>query len=244
MDLQKYGQARQTVLNRTQVQNGIGTLGEKTLHAVLKEYYKTNALAQEYKIGRYVADLAGENQIIEIQTRQFYKMTKKLLFFLQDYDVTIIYPVPHHRWVCWMDAEGNLSKKRKSPKVGAPYDILSELAGIKPLLFHPRLHFCIVLLDTEDCRLLNGWSLDKKRGSTRYERIPLTLIEEVELHKKEDFHRLLPPNLPTSFTSADFSHIAKRPLRFAQQALNVLYEAGAVIRTGREGRAYQYQIPR
>ena len=50
---------------------GIGTLSEKTLHSVLKNYFEPFSENHEIKIGNYVADIVGENGIIEIQTRQF-----------------------------------------------------------------------------------------------------------------------------------------------------------------------------
>ena len=46
---------------------------------------------------------------------------------------------------------------------------------------HENLTVKVVFLDMEEYRLLNGWSRDKKRGSHRYDRIPLDFIEEKEL---------------------------------------------------------------
>ena len=45
MDKQKFKEACKSIIHAEREQNGIGTLGEKTLHAVLKQYYepdKTN----------------------------------------------------------------------------------------------------------------------------------------------------------------------------------------------------------
>jgi len=39
----------------------------------------------------------------------------------------------------------------------------------------PNIRFKFVLVNMEEYRLLNGWSRDKKKGSTRYDRIPTDL---------------------------------------------------------------------
>ena len=66
MDCNRFQQACRQARESLRGQNGIGTLGEKTLHAALKAYYEPDAESHEIKIGRYIADIVGENGIIEI----------------------------------------------------------------------------------------------------------------------------------------------------------------------------------
>lgn len=61
----------------------------KTLHAALKAYYEPDAESHEIKIGRYIADIVGENGIIEIQTQSFDKLRKNSRLF---------YPSPTFLW--------------------------------------------------------------------------------------------------------------------------------------------------
>ena len=79
LDKQRFHQALEKTLNGEITRDSIGTLGEKTTHAVLKAYFEPFEDSREVRIGRYVADIAGENGIIEIQTRQFNRLLKKLL---------------------------------------------------------------------------------------------------------------------------------------------------------------------
>ena len=84
MDCNRFQQACRQARESLRGQNGIGTLGEKTLHAALKAYYEPDAESHEIKIGRYIADIVGENGIIEIQTQSFDKLRKKLeAFFIR-----------------------------------------------------------------------------------------------------------------------------------------------------------------
>jgi len=134
------------------------------------------------KIRRYaLADMwlifAGENGVIEIQTRQFNKLLKKLEAFLDYCDVTVVYPIPAVKYVRWIDTEtGELSEKHKSPRKYTIYEVMPELYKIKYTLDNPRFHLCLCMLETEEIRLLNGWSKNKKRDllvMTGYQKVLL-----------------------------------------------------------------------
>lgn len=158
----------------------IGTLGEKTLHAVLKHTFEPDETKHEIKIGGFYADIQDDNGIFEIQTRSFNVMRKKLAFFLENNIITVIYPIAYRKWLVWLDNEtGEATKKRKSPKVGTVYEAFYELYKIKQLLTHPNLRLCLVFLDIAEYRNLDGWSKDKKKGSSRYERIPESFVDMV-----------------------------------------------------------------
>lgn len=221
--------------------HGIGTLQEKTVHAVLKQFYEPDISHQEIRIGNYVADIFRAEEIIEIQTRSFNSMRKKLDYFLERYPVTIVYPIIHTKWLYWIDEQtGEISKKRKSPRTGRIYDAFYELYKIKPYLTHPNLHLCLILIDAEEYRLLNGWSRDKKRGSTRYDRIPTKLVDEIYIAGPNDYRCMIPENLPQPFSSGDFAKAAKIPRSRAQTALNILTYIHAVSRVGKQGNSYLY----
>ena len=71
-------------------QAGIGTLGEKTLHAALKRYFGPEERFREVAVGRYVADVMSPEGIIEIQTAGFGRLREKLAFFLPNSPVTVV----------------------------------------------------------------------------------------------------------------------------------------------------------
>lgn len=220
---------------------GIGTYGEKTVHAILKNYYEPNEDKHEIPIDRYVADIYTGEEIIEIQTGQFNRMREKLKAFLPLYPVTIVYPIPREKWVIWIDEEtGDLSKKRKSPKKGDPYTAFAELYKIKMYLKEPNLKLKLVLIDMEEYRLLNGWSHDRKKGSSRYDRIPSEMVGEVVLESAEDYMQFVPPQLEEPFTSKEFAKAAHINVGLAQTVLNILYYMGTVERVGKKERSYLY----
>lgn len=120
-DKRAFETAKRKIIGVDRQRFGIGTLSEKTVHAILKNYYEPDEDRHEIPIQNYVADIYAEGEIIEIQTRQFDKMRGKLGAFLPLYPVTIVYPIPHEKWIIWIDEEsGTLSKRRKSPSREIP----------------------------------------------------------------------------------------------------------------------------
>jgi len=229
---------------------GIGTLGEKTLHAVLKNFLEPDPEAHEVRVGPYVADIVGEKGIVEIQTGNFQSLRKKLEAFLEVSQVTVVYPLTHIKWLVWVEPEsGEMSARRKSPRVGNYPDAMFELYKIMPLLTHSNLRLSLLLVDLEEYRLRDGWSRDKKKGSHRYERIPQAMAGRLDLRSPEDWHSpeaqaaFFPDSLPSPFTSKDYAKAARLNLNAAQTALRVLAHMGTVERCGKRGNLYLYTTP-
>lgn len=241
MDQTAFLLACNEVIGCDRQRRGIGTLGEKTLHAVLKRYYEPCEQNHEVSLGPYVADIWGEQGIMEIQTRSFDRLRAKLDLFLEAGPVTVVYPVPALKWLIWLDEDGTSTPRRKSPKQASPCELLPELYQIKPLLHRPGLRFCIAMLELEECRLKNGWSQDGKRGSTRFDRYPVALLDEILVETARDYAALIPKALPEEFTSKEFGKAARLSPAKAGAALNVLFHVNAVERSGKIRNAYLYR---
>lgn len=238
---QDFEAAKRKVIGIDRQRLGIGTYGEKTVHAIFKHYYEPDEDKHEIPIDRYVADIYTGNEIIEIQTRQFNRMRDKLSGFLPLYRVTIVYPIPRNKWLIWIDEEsGELTTKRKSPKKGTPYLAFTELYKIKMFLKDKNLKIKLVLTDMEEYRLLNGWSRDRKKGSSRYDRIPLELVSEVVMECPQDYMQFIPPELEEPFTSTEFAKAAHISVKLAQTTLNLLFYMDVVERVGKKGNSFLY----
>jgi len=220
---------------------GIGTLGEKTQHAVLKRLFGPGDASREVRVGPYVADVFGPEGIVEIQTRGFDRLREKLAYFLQAAPVTVVYPVAQVKWLIKVQEDGSLGPRRKSPKRPGPCEILPELYKIKPLLGREGLSFCILLLEVEEYRLERPEVKIGRKRTACYERMPVSLLGSLWLREAADFTRLLPGGLPEGFTAKDFSKAARISLGKAQVGLNVLRGAGAVELAGKRGKAFLYK---
>lgn len=222
---------------------GIGTLGEKTVHAVIKRYMEPDEDYHEIPVDGFVADIYQDGRIIEIQTGNFNRLRKKLESFLENYDVTVVYPIPRIKYLKWLDPEtGELSGGRKSPKTGTPYMAFKELYRIRNFLQQKNLHFCILMIDMEEIRLLNGWSRDRKKGSERFDRYPLALVEQISIEQREDFFQMIPAELNEIFSVVEYAKAAGISKGIAGLAVLLLKELGLLEMVGKKGKAYLYKI--
>lgn len=241
MDKTAFLQACQTIMKDGRHQQGVGTLSEKTQHAVLKTYFDPCADHHEVKAGRFVADVRNEAGFVEIQTRQLFRLKKKLETFLEMAPVTVVYPVPAQRWLIWIDEDGTAEPRKKISRRPTASAILPELYGLRELLGQKGLKFCVLLLEVEDYRLKDGYGKDKKKRATRFDRFPVSLLEEIWLETPSDYGKLIPPALPEEFTAGEFAKAAKLKSGDASSSMLVLYGMGAVERIGKQGNAYLYR---
>ncbi len=242
MDRKAFDRALEKIVYGERQRPGIGTLSEKTLHAVVKNYMEPDEDYQEIPLEGYVADIFRDNQVIEIQTAHFDVLRRKLDRFLPLYQVTIVYPIPAAKWVVWVDPETGVPvSRRKSPKKGSPYQAFRELYRIRNYLGEPNLNILFLFMDVEETKLLDGWSQDKKRGATKYDRVPVRLVDEMLFERTEDYRMMIPPEL-SAFTTREYAKATKIPLSHAQTALNIFHYLKLVERVGKKGNAYIYEV--
>lgn len=245
MDTKYFEYCRMAVLDRERLgDGGIGTLSEKTIHSVLKQYLSRSLSCQEIKVGTFFADVMVDGHIFEIQTRQFNKLRRKLDYFLKDHPVTVVYPLAARNYLRWVSPEtGEISASHKSPKTGNPLVVFAELYRIRPFLAEQNFSLKIVMMDTEEYRLLDGYSRDRKKGATKCDRLPLSLVAEYDIETPADYMMLLPAELPDVFTAKEFAKLARISLSLAQTALLLLSELSVVTRIGKKGNSYLYKLP-
>ena len=223
---------------------GIGTLSERTLHGTLKCWLQPDEQFHEVAVAGCVADIFDGTEVTEVQTVGLYPLKKKLATLLCHYPVTVVVPVPHRKWVAWIDPEtGESGELRRSPKTGKPWDVLPELFWIaafwREQTAHP-LTVRLLFVDLEEYRLQDGWGSDGKRGAHRADRRPLQVTEEITLRGFADVARLLPP-LEEEFTAAALQKALGRRGKTLWRATKFLEESGAITRSGKKGRAIVYK---
>ena len=126
----------------------IGVLAEKTLHSVLKYYFCSDSLLHEIKFKGYVADILEERNgnvplIVEIQTKQAFRLAKKLASYADDAEIIIVLPVICEKTIALRSAvTGEIVSTRKSPKHPNIYHALKEAYGIREYINNRniRLH--------------------------------------------------------------------------------------------------------
>ncbi len=241
MDRERFLEACNHIAEKERKRNIIGTLSEKSIHAVLKEYYEPDGINQEIKIGNFYADIVGENGIIEIQSHQLFKLQKKLDIFLEYSPVTVVHPIACETVIVWTDEEGNVIRKRKSPYKGTVYDALFELYSIKYTLDNPNMRVIIPVIKAEDHRHQKV----TKRGKAKYlkgDKIPFDIEEELILSCPDDYRVFLPDGLCGEFCSNDFAKAVRINISCARTCLNILSYLKIVEKSGKRGNNIVYKI--
>ena len=229
---------------------GIGTLNEKRMHKVLKRFVCEDTECHEIDMGnRYVADVMCDGEIYEIQTGSLYPLKKKLEYYIKTTNchVTVVHPVPQRKYVIWIDPEtGKPRPKTRSPRHPGAVETLAELIYISELIATGRVGVWLLMIEEEEYRYLDGWSRDKKRGSNRYERLPVELLDEVALTSPEDYGEFVPEGLPEEFTAGEFGKQVKTLRgRDVYLALGTLLNVGVLEPGKGRGRAKTYRrVPR
>ncbi len=169
-----FEEAKLRALLHLQDRSGIGTLGERSLHAVLKYWIEPDERRHEVKLPcGLVADIYDGERVVEIQTGSLYQLRGKLDRLLPFTPVTIVVPVVRKKTLVWLDPEtGEATPPRRSPRVGGFWDRLPDLYWLLPYFSDPGLVVRLVELDLVESRARDGWGRDGKRGSHRVERVP------------------------------------------------------------------------
>lgn len=243
--------ARLSVTEASTDSEGIGTLNEKRLHAIIKNYICDDLSKQEIivfdgnKKSRIAADILDGGQIYEVQTGGFFPLTKKIKRYLDetDYRVTVVVPVAHVKYLRWIDpSNGNISERHRSPKKAGVRSIAKELYWVRDFVTHKRFSIKVLLLEMEEYRMQDGWGNGGKRGSNRFDRIPLSLLSEVDLSIPADYaEHFLPESLPEKFTVAEYTRASGIRGKAAYSAVKILCELGLVAADEKIGRAQGYK---
>jgi len=223
--------------------SGVGTLKETHLHASLKQWYAEPGDEFEAPVGQFIVDIVRGDRLIEIQTRGFSSMKRKLDALLDEHAIHIIHPIAGRKWIVRGPHDGSPSSRRKSPKTGNVYDVFVELVSFPWLVDHPNLTLEVLITDQEEVRRFDGNQSWRRKGWKVVERRLLDVTDSIAIDSPQQLVRLLPSGLPDPFTTADLAMAIGRPRRIAQQMAYCLRETGTIDIAGKEGNALVYRMP-
>ena len=223
--------------------SGIGTLSEKKIHAALKYYVQPDKDKHEIKFSGGVADALSDDGVFEIQTRDFYRLTKKLEILLKSGSVTVVYPIVAEKTLYITDTETGLRVVRKSPQKMNAYNVFNELYGIRRFLNSENLHIRLITVKAEENKAVRFIGKKRKVAKTLHsELIPTELLADETLKAPSDYLKFIPSGIKEEFTSADFSRAAKISREISQRTLLILSELNVVSRVAKSGNAYVYRV--
>ena len=136
---------------------------------------------------------------------------------------------------------GEVGARRRSPRHDTVLSGIALLKPFAPFLGDPRFSVLFPLLELDEYRLLDGGGKSRKLRSHRYELIPLSLIDTVQLTEREDYLVYFPTDLPDRFTAKSFQKHTRLRGYALYDAIGVFEALGAVERVGKEGRSTLFE---
>ncbi|MFV0259573.1 MAG: hypothetical protein ACK5PP_14150 [Acidimicrobiales bacterium] len=174
-------------------------------------------------VGPFVADIQRGDLLIEVQTRGFAAMGRKLDELLDRYQILLVHPIAV---TTYLNKPG--ARQRRSPKRGDLFSLFDELVSVPTLLDHPQLTI-EVLMVTVDVYQEADPLLRRGRGGWRTVDRALRSVEaRHRFGSMDDVAALLPRSLPDPFTTADLAHQLGTRRDRAQRLAYCLREADRI----------------
>ena len=98
-------------------------MNEHSLHSAIKEWYTVPGDKFEVKVDDFIIDIARGSLLIEIQTKNFSAIKRKLSNLTKNHKVRLVYPIPERKWIVRVTETGETISRRKSPTLKIPSNI-------------------------------------------------------------------------------------------------------------------------
>jgi hypothetical protein len=221
---------------------GIGILQEKSLHAALKRWYARPGDLLEVRVDGYQVDIVRGDLLIEIQTRNFSAMKRKLFDLIQRHPIRLVYPIAREKWLLKQHLPGDPAvEKRRSPRRGRLEHLFLELVRFPQLVAHPNFSLEVLFIREEEIRVNDGRGAWRRKGWSIADRRLIEVVEQVHLEGPGDFRIFLPVDVNEPFTSRELARSRRIPGYLASKMLYCLREMGLVLPAGKRKRSNLYR---
>lgn len=219
----------------------IGTLNEKPLHEALKRWYARPGDLFEVPVDGSVIDIVRGDLLIEIQTRNFSAIKRKLEKLLINHPVRLVYPIPSEKWIVKLAEDGDSRvSRRRSPKRCTYEHVFYELVRLPELLKHPNFSIELLLIEEEEVRRYDGVRGWRRRGWVTDERRLLRVVDRRILNSPADMHTFIPETLAEPFSVSELAAATNTSRNLAQKIVYCLRAMGCVTPAGKKANAILY----
>jgi hypothetical protein len=242
-----------------EVYDGIGTLGEKQMHAAIKRFICADTSKHEILIHgssgyikkdeedkkrRFVADILDGNTVYEIQTGSFSPLRDKIQWILDNttYNVMLIHPIAETKWINYINGKTKeIEKRQRSPLKGKITDIAPELYFLRDFISSPRFSLVIFMMEAEQYK--KNMQKDNRRRPRyrKYELIPVSLLRAHVFKNGDDYRLFIPNDLPERFTVKEYSKSSGIVGMDAYSIVKTLCHIDLLETDGNIGRAVAYK---
>jgi len=215
---------------------------EYSLHSEIKDWYKISGDKLEAKVDDFIVDILRGKLLIEIQTRNFSAVKKKLIKLLLNNQVRLVYPIAKLKWITYESRAGQLGGRRKSPKKGKLIDLFYELVHVPSLIKHKNFSLEVLLIEEEELRCNDGSGSWRRRGVSVKDRKLKQVFDRVVFEDSRDFLKFLPQELDERFTNRVLASKLGISVNLSQKITYCLRRMGAVSIASKKGNELSFQI--
>ena len=181
-------------------------MNEYSLHSAIKKWYALPGDQFEVKIDNYIVDILRGDLLIEIQTKNFSTIKKKLADLVKNNRVRLVHPIPEQKWIIQVNEYDEIIGRRKSPKKGKLTDLFRELIRIPKLISEDKFSLEVLMTNQEEVRCDDGKGSWRRRGASIKDRKLIDVNNRILLNNRNDFLRFLPKNLDEAFTNKSLAN--------------------------------------
>jgi hypothetical protein len=219
----------------------IGTLGEKSLHAAVKEWYAQPGDQLEAQVDGFHVDIVRRKLLIEIQTASFSSLKRKLNILTKKHRVRVVFPIAQEKWIVRIASDGvTCLGRRKSPKKGHLFHLFEELVSIPELMKNENFSLEVLLVQEEEVRCNDGLGSWRRKSWSIADHRLLKVVSRKVFRKPTDYLGLIPLESPDPFSTYELSECIGQPRWLAQKMAYCLRHMDALEVVGKNGNALLY----
>ena len=212
----------------------VSVLYKSSLHSSIKDWYSVPGDRLEARVENYIIDIVRNDLLIEIQTRNFSAIKRKLRSLIDDYSVRLVYPIARRKWIVRVArSNGEMISRRRSPKRGKLTDLFDELIWIPHLAGEDNFSMEVLMIEEEEIRCADGKGSWRRRGVSIKDRKLLDVVERVRFVEGGDFLRFLPSDLDQPFTNRSLAREIGVSVRQSRRITYCLKKMGAIREVGK-----------
>ncbi|MDH5732211.1 MAG: hypothetical protein OEY88_00310 [Candidatus Bathyarchaeota archaeon] len=211
-------------------------MNEHSLHSAIKEWYSLPEDRFEARIDGFIIDILRGSLLIEVQTKSFRAIKRKLSSLVENHEVRLVYPIPERKWIVRTTESSELISKRKSPRKRKLVDLFYELVSIPNLIARENFSLDVLMIEEEEIRCNDGKGSWRRRGVSIKDRKLIDVRDRVFLKDEVDFRRFLPNDLERPFTNRSLADLTGIPLYLTRKMTYCLRKMGAIRMVGKNRR--------
>ncbi|MEM8679037.1 MAG: hypothetical protein AAGF97_06780, partial [Planctomycetota bacterium] len=182
---------------------------------------------------------------VEIQVASLSSIRDKIKRLVKQHQVLVVKPIVCRKQLVWLDQQdGNIVRRRYSPKRGTLLDAFHELMYFTQVFPHPNLQLELPLIDIEEWRY-RGHGKRRRWRKNDFEIQDRKLVhvhEATTLATRDDLRRLADCKLPKTFHTGDLAQGLKIDRWIAQRIAYCFRKMKVTRQVGKSGNALLYEF--